>query len=181
MKEPLYRRELQVPREVTVTVDGMRVVVEGPRGRLERDFGHAQGIVIRREDSKVIVETFNANRRRKALVGTVAAHIRNMIIGVTRGYRYKLKIIFTHFPISVEVKGNQLLIKNFLGEKGVRKATILDGVKVSIEGTDIIVEGIDVERVGQTAANIEHATKIKDLDRRVFADGIYIYERGLAE
>lgn len=180
-KEPYYRSEVEVPDGVDVVISGMGVLVRGPKGELKRDFGHARGIFIKLDGQKVIVEAYDVNRRKKALVGTVAAHIRNMIIGVTKGYRYKLKVVFSHFPISVEVKGNQVLIKNFLGEKFPRKATILEGVNVRVIDKDIIVEGIDIEKVGQTAANIELATKVKELDRRVFMDGIYIYERGVAE
>jgi large subunit ribosomal protein L6 len=181
LKDPYYVAEVEVPQEVRVTVNGLRVTVEGPKGKLERDFSHAKGVSIRQNENKVVVEAFNADRRKKALVGTIAAHIRNMIIGVTKGYRYKLKIVFSHFPISVEVKGNQVIIKNFLGEKAPRRANILEGVSVKVVDRDIIVEGIDIEKVGQTAANIELATKIGEFDRRVFMDGIYIYERGVAE
>jgi large subunit ribosomal protein L6 len=181
LKEPYYVAEVEVPQEVRVTVNGLRVTVEGPKGKLERDFSHAKGVSIRQNENKVVVEAFNADRRKKALVGTIAAHIRNMITGVTKGYRYKLKFVFSHFPISVEVKGNQVIIKNFLGEKAPRRANILEGVSVKVVDRDIIVEGIDIEKVGQTAANIELATKIGEFDRRVFMDGIYIYERGVAE
>lgn len=181
MKTPYYFVEVDIPKEVRVSLDGSKVIVEGPKGKLERDFSHARGISIRLIDNKIIVEAFNADRRRKALVGTISAHIRNMFIGVTKGYRYKLKVVFSHFPISVEVKGNQVLIKNFIGEKAPRKAKILEGVSVKVVDRDIIVEGIDVEKVGQTAANIEQATKIGEFDRRVFMDGIYIYERGVIE
>ncbi|RLG86388.1 MAG: 50S ribosomal protein L6 [Thermoprotei archaeon] len=174
--------EVEIPEGVEVRLEGYRVVVKGPKGELERDFSFVKGrgIYIRIDDGKVVVESYFANRRRKALVGTVASHIENMIIGVTKGWRYKLKIITTHFPVSVKVQGDKVYIENFLGEKAPRVAKILPGVKVTVKGRDVIVEGIDVEAVGQTAANIELATKVKDKDRRVFVDGIYIYEKGEA-
>ena len=177
---------VEVPEGVTVTVDGMKVRVSGPKGTLERDFSHARGInvkLIKTEEGKdaVLVETFFANRKKKALVRTIAAHINNMIIGVTKGWRYKMKIIFSHFPISVNVKGDVVEIANFIGEKAPRKAKVLPGVKVQVKGRDLIIEGIDLEKVSQTAANIEQATKIKDFDRRVFSDGIYIYEKEVIE
>jgi len=100
-----------------------------------------------------------------------------MITGVTRGYRYRLKIVFSHFPVSVKVEGDKVIIENFLGEKAPRIAKIVGDVKVRVEKDDVIVEGIDIEAVGQTAANIELATKISDFDRRVFVDGIYIYKK----
>ena len=177
--------EVRIPEGVEVSVDGMKVTVKGPKGELSRDFSHARGVLIRldedEEGKKVVVEAYFANRRLKALVGTIASHISNMITGVTKGYRYKLKIVFSHFPISVKVEGDKVLIENFLGEKAPRVAKIMPGVTVKVQKDDVIVEGIDIEAVGQTAANIELATKVQDKDRRVFIDGIYIYEKGVAE
>jgi len=176
--------EVEIPDNVNVEISGYTVKVTGPKGELVRDFSHARGVLIRREDNRVIVEAYFANRRVKALVGTIAAHIRNMVRGVTKGYRYRLKIIYSHFPISVIVDESKrtIRIKNFLGEKADRIAKIVgDDVKVRVEGEDVIVEGIDIEHVGQTAANIELTTKVKDKDRRVFSDGIYIYDWGEEE
>ncbi len=180
-KAVLVREVVEIPEGVNVEIEGMKVRVSGPKGTLERDFSHAKGIILRKEDNKVVIEAFFADRRKKALVGTIAGHIDNMIKGVTKGWRYKLKIITTHFPVTVRVSGNEVIIENFLGEKAPRRAKIVGNVKVTVKGKDVIVEGIDIEAVGQTAANIELATKVKDKDRRVFVDGIYIYERGLAE
>jgi large subunit ribosomal protein L6 len=65
-------------------------------------------------------------------------------------------------------------VTNYFGERVPRRAQILDGVQVKIENkTDIIVSGSDKELVGQTAANIERCTTVKNRDRRVFQDGIY--------
>jgi len=100
-----------------------------------------------------------------------------MITGVTKGFTYKLKIVFSHFPISVKVQGDKILIENFTGEKTPRIAKIVGTAKVTVKGDDVIVQGINIEDVGQTAANIEQATKIKKKDPRIFLDGIYIYER----
>lgn len=174
---------IKIPPEVSVEVNGFQIKIRGPRGEIVKDFSHARGIYIATRNSEIIIEAYKADKKLKALVGTIAAHIENMITGVTKGYRYKLKIIYSHFPINVIVdeKNKVVRIKNFLGEKADRVAKIHGDVKVRVEGNDIIVEGIDVEEVGLTAASIERATKIKDLDRRIFADGIYIYERGVME
>jgi len=174
---------IPIPDGVTVEVSGLQVRVRGPKGEITRDFSHARGVVIRIEEGRVVVEAYRADRKLKALVGTIAAHIKNMITGVTKGYRYKLKIIYSHFPVTVVVdeKNKVVRIKNFLGEKADRVAKIHGNVKVRVEGQDVVVEGIDIEEVGLTAASIERATRIKDLDRRVFMDGIYLYERGVAE
>lgn len=173
-----YSRTVEIPEGIKVSVEGKRVSVSGPKGTIERDFSHAIGVSISIVENKVMVEAEFANRRKKALVGTIASHIQNMIDGVRNGFTYKLKIVFSHFPISVEVKGDKVLIRNFLGEKSPRVAKILPGVTVKATKEDITVEGIDIEAVGQTAANIEAATKISEFDRRVFMDGIYIYEKG---
>ncbi len=172
--------EVPIPSGVTVEVNNGVVKVRGPKGFLERDFSYAKGVLIGIKDGRITVEAYFADRRLKALTGTVAAHIRNMVEGVTEGYRYRLKIIATHFPITVRVdEGRRLVvIKNFLGEKSDRVAKIVGDARVRIEGDDIVVEGVDLEAVSQTAANIELATKVVDRDRRAFADGIYIYDKG---
>ncbi|MEZ0393969.1 MAG: 50S ribosomal protein L6 [Desulfurococcaceae archaeon] len=174
--------EVEVPEGVEVKVEGPRVTMKGPKGVVTRDFSHMRGVDLRFDEAnrKFVVEAFIANRRARALVGSAVAHLKNMIVGVTKGYRYKLKIIFSHFPVTVVVDKEKGLvrIRNFLGEKAERVAKIVgEQTTVRVEGEDVIVEGPDIEEVGQTAANIEMATKIKDKDRRVFSDGIYIYEK----
>ncbi len=182
-KDIHVEKTVEIPEGVEVEVHGNKVVVRGPKGELEREFKLPKGVMLKKDNNKVVVEAYFANARKRAMVGTVAAHIKNMIIGVTKGYRYKLKIIYSHFPINLKVEGDKLIISNFLGERAPRIAKILPGVKVTIDkkNNDIIIEGIDIEKVGQTAANIELATKVKDKDRRKFMDGIYIYVKGVAE
>ncbi len=169
-------RVVEIPDGVQVSVEGKVVRVKGPLGELKRDFSHAP-VEIRLDGNKVVVEAFWPRKRERAMVGTVAAHIRNMITGVTKGFTYKMKIVFTHFPIQVSVEGDKVVIKNFLGERAPRVAKIMPGVRVEVQKEDVIVKGIDIEAVGQTAANIEQATKVKGKDTRVFLDGIYIYEK----
>ena len=100
-----------------------------------------------------------------------------MITGVTKGYPYKLKIVFSHFPITVKVQDKSVMIENFTGERRPRRVKIIGDVKVKIEPDDIIVEGTNLEDVSQTAANIEQSTRVRRKDPRVFLDGIYVYER----
>ncbi len=178
VKDVIVRKEIEIPEGVTVNVEGRVITVRGPKGEVRRDFSFARNVRIYLRDNKVIVESFFARRKQRALTFSIAAHIRNMIKGVTEGYRYKLKIIYSHFPISVKVQGDKVIIENFLGERAPRIAKIVGNAKVRVEKRDIIVEGVDIEEVGQTAANIEQATKIRGFDRRVFVDGIYIYEKG---
>jgi large subunit ribosomal protein L6 len=116
-------------------------------------------------------------KKEESLVGTINSHIKNMITGVTKGFTYKVKIVFSHFPISAKLKDKTVLIENFTGERSPRKAKIMGNVQVKILSEDIIVQGMDLEEVSHTAANIEQATKVKRKDPRIFLDGLYVYEK----
>ncbi|MFA5363623.1 MAG: 50S ribosomal protein L6 [Candidatus Bathyarchaeia archaeon] len=166
---------VEIPDNVQGMLEGRVVTLKGEKGQLVRDFSHAP-ILMSLEGKTITVKANWPRKREIALVGTVCSHIRNMIKGVTTGFTYKLKIVFSHFPLTVELKGNTLTIKNFTGERSPRTIKILSDVKVTIKGEDIIVQGIDLEHVSQTAATIQNATKIKRKDPRVFLDGIYVFE-----
>src|SRR5438132_1237593 len=132
-------------------------------------------IVVQGKQAKVRCEY--PRRREGALVGTFAAHLRNMIVGVTEGYAYEMKIVYSHFPVKATVKGPEFIIENFLGEKFPRKTRIVGETKVEVKGDQVLLSGPDVEAVGQTAANIELATRIRGFDPRIFQDGIYITKK----
>lgn len=170
------KEEVEIPEGVTVEITNSTVKVKGPKGELEREFSYP-GVKIFIEDGKVVIYKDFPRRKDIAIARTFKAHIANMIRGVTEGFTYKLKIVYSHFPMTVKVKGDKVYIENFLGEKAPRIAQILPGVTVKVQGQELIVEGIDKEKVGQTAANIEQATRITGRDRRVFQDGIYIIEK----
>src|SRR5437667_2110516 len=168
-------RTVSIPDQVSVQVEGRTVKVKGPLGSLQEDLSHLP-VSINVNGNKVRFETTWPRKREIGMLGTAAAHIRNMIRGVTKGYRYNLRTVYAHFPVTVKVdeKAKVLKVENFTGEKTPRSAQILDGVKVAVKGDDITVEGIDIKAVSQTAANIQNSTKIKKKDLRVFLDGIYI-------
>ena len=167
---------VEIPEGVEISVDGRAVTVKGEKGTLARDFSHAP-LSIESDGDKVTIQTNWPRKREAALVGTLKSHIQNMITGVTKGFTYKLKIVFSHFPISVTVREKRVAIENFTGERSSRTARIMDHAKVTVKDEDVIVQGIDIEDVSQTAANIQRATKVKNKDPRVFLDGIYVYER----
>ncbi len=173
-------KKIEIPEGVEVKVEGFKIAVKGPKGELERDFTSPlfrDYIEIKVEEGNVVVRSSVDRRKIKAMTGTITAHIRNMIKGVTQGYVYKLKAVYVHFPMTVEVKGDEVIIKNFLGEKTPRKAKIVGNVSVKVQGQEIIVEGVDKDAVGQTAANIEQAVRVTQLDRRIFQDGIYLVSK----
>ena len=176
MRLPEISKTINVPESVRITLEGRKVTVEGEKGTLARDFSFAP-ISIETNGKTVRVWAEWPRKKEAALVGTIHSHIKNMISGVQKGFTYKLKIVFSHFPISVKVQGRTLFIENFTGERRERKVKLIGDVKVKIQSEDILVEGVNLEDVSQTAANIEQATKVKSKDPRVFLDGIYVFER----
>jgi large subunit ribosomal protein L6 len=176
MRLPEISKNIQVPDGVEVAIEGRKVTVKGAKGALTRDFSYVP-ISIEGNGKTVRVWAEWPRKKEAALVGTIYSHIQNMITGVEKGFSYKLKIVFSHFPISVKVQGKIVVIENFTGERRARKIKTSGDVKVKVQSEDIVVEGINLEDVSQTAANIEQATKVKKKDPRVFLDGIYVYER----
>lgn len=173
----LSKEEIKVPKGVSVDLQNGTISVKGQRGELNKELKHPN-IKIEKINDSIFISAKTKRRRDKALVGTYSAHLRNMIRGVSQGFEYKMKIVFAHFPIKASMRGNEFIVENFLGEKTPRKITLDKDVKVIISGENVILQGIDIEKVGQTAANIEKLTKIKDRDLRVFQDGIYIVSKG---
>jgi large subunit ribosomal protein L6 len=176
MRQPEISRTIQVPDGVTVSLEGRKLTVKGAKGTLQRDFSHIP-VSISAEGNTVRVWAEWPRKKEAALVGTINSHIQNLIIGVQKGFTYKIKIVFSHFPISVKVQGKTVLIENFTGERRARKTNIIGDVKVKIEAEDILVQGLNLEDVSQTAANIEQGTKVRRKDPRVFLDGLYVFER----
>ncbi|VUT23512.1 MAG: 50S ribosomal protein L6 [Candidatus Methanolliviera sp. GoM_oil] len=171
------RRELNIPGDVEITIDKDVIEVKGPKGTLKERLFYI-GVEIFKEDNKVIVSTQKSKKEHRSIIGTFASHINNMIVGITSGFEYKLKVVYAHFPIQLELKDDKLVINNFLGEKKPRVANILGDAKVKIDKDTITVTGTAKEEVGQTAANMEQGTKIRRRDPRVFQDGIYLISRG---
>ena len=177
-KKATIKEEIKIPDGVQVTIEGKTVHVKGQKGSIEKVLFHPK-IQLAVSGNIVSITCSQSPRRKdKALIGTFKAHVRNMIKGVSQGYECNMKTVFSHFPIKTSVEGNHLVIQNFLGERFARRAEILENVKVDIKGENITLTAMDKEKVGQTAANIERATKVKNRDIRVFQDGIYIIKRG---
>jgi large subunit ribosomal protein L6 len=172
----LHIDEIEIPDKVQVTIDGDTVSVKGPLGEHKRKLSSPY-LDITKDGSTVIIVNNTGRARHRALLGTYGAHIRNMMHGVSEGFECTMKIVYAHFPIKAAVKGDVFVIENFLGEKAPRKANIIGKTKVTVKGDQVTVSGSNLEEVGQTAANIERATKIKGFDPRIFQDGIYITEK----
>ena len=176
MLKQKVERKLEIPSGIEVEVEGDTVKVSGSSGELEKGFNF-KGIEISKVEDSIVIRSESARKSQRAAVGTVEAHIRNMFEGVTEGFTSKLKVFYSHFPISVNLRGEKVVIENFIGEERPRTAKIVGDSKVDVQGEEILVSGPSKEDVGQTAANIEQVSQVSNRDPRVFQDGIYIVER----
>ncbi len=175
MKKELYQK-IEIPEGIEAEINEATLKVSGPKGENEKKF-NINTLEFKKEDNKIIIGNKKATKKEKKLMNTIASHIKNMIKGVQEKFEYQLKICFSHFPITVEIKDKEAIIKNFLGEKIPRKTKIPKGVEVEIDKDIIKVESISKELAGQVAANFEIATKIRKRDKRVFQDGIFIINK----
>lgn len=177
MVSPETHEVIHVPQGVNVTITGSTLKVKGKNGELAREFA-SPSIQVRKEGDAIVVHADLPRKKTRALAGTWASHIRNMVKGAQENYEYKMKICYSHFPIKTKITGDRFIIENFLGERTPRKARIMGATKVKVSGDEIVLTGPNVENVSQTAANIEQATTVRGFDRRVFQDGIYITSKG---
>ncbi len=167
---------IKIPEGVSLEVSGSKFVARGPKGTIEKSFDSGVAVV-EIANGEVAVKALPGLKERRSVsasVNSVAAHIKNALHGVSHGFEKKLTVIYAHFPITIEAKGSEVLVKNFLGEKSPRRASVVPGVQVKVEKQEITVSGVDREAVGQTAANIIQSARITRRDRRVFQDGIYL-------
>lgn len=167
---------VEIPEGIEARVEGSVVYIRGRNGELSREI-RKEYVNVAKDGNMIVFTPAIDKKDATALLGTYAAHVRNMIKGVTEGFEYRLKVVYAHFPVKIEVREGRVTISNFLGERNPRVAKICEGVKVEVSKEEMTVTGMDREKVGQTAANIERATKIKRKDRRVFQDGAYLVRR----
>ena len=172
MRKEIFQ-EIEIPEGIEVKLDGEKLIVKGPEGENKREF-NLRGIEFSLKDNKITLGNKKATKMDKKMINTTTAHIKNMIKGVQEKFEYKLKAVFSHFPITIEIQGNKAIIKNFLGEKVPRECGLPEGAEVKVDKNEIIITSIDKEAAGQAAANLERVTKIRNKDKRVFQDGIYM-------
>lgn len=168
---------LEIPDGISVSLEDRIISVKGKLGTIKKDFTKLPAILTI-ENNIVKIEPYGTRRKDFAISKTAQSIINNMIKGVQNGYKYRMKIVFAHFPITVKIKDGKVHVENFFGERKARISNIVgDSTKVAIEGDDIVITGPHLEHVSQTAANIELSTRVKNKDQRVFLDGVYVYSR----
>ncbi|HIH88249.1 TPA: 50S ribosomal protein L6 [Candidatus Bathyarchaeota archaeon] len=176
MSVQIVENSIEIPENIQLALEGRKITVQGPKGKIVKDFTHTKLNMVK-EGNTLKLSIENPRRTEAALVGTISAHVKNMIKGVSQGWVYKMKIVFVHFPTAVKVVGKQVHIENFVGERKARIADILGDTKVTIKQEDVILEGIDIDDVSQTAANIQTRARVHKKDLRKFLDGIYVYSK----
>jgi len=168
--------EVELPEGVSAKFKDGQVTVTGPLGKVSQDFSKIP-VDLEIKGSIVKLLTHGARRKNRSIINTAKSLITNAVHGVTKGYQYKLKVIYAHFPVTVKVQGKRVVVENFYGERSPRVAEIIGDTKAEVQGEDVILNGVSLQDVGQTAANLEQATTVKRKDQRVFLDGVYVYER----
>jgi len=165
--------EINIPNDVKVAIDNDIITINGKCGEnKKRLFG--KNVKIELRNDKIAVFSKKSSQREKKIIGSFKAHIKNLIKSAREGSTYSLKICSGHFPMNVSIEKDNLVIKNFLGEKIPRRLKLRKGVDVKIDGDTITVTSCDKENAGQTAASIEQLTRRTNYDHRVFQDGIWI-------
>merc|ERR1712037_462910 len=175
-----------VPDEVDVTVKSRVVTVKGHRGTLTKAFKHLAVDISMPDKKTVRVEKWFGKKKQLAAVRTVCSHITNLINGVTKGYKYKMRAVYAHFHINCAITegGTLIEVRNFLGEKFIRKVRMHPGVTVEnskSQKDELIVQGNSIEAVSQSAALIQQSTTVKNKDIRKFLDGRYVSEKTTVE
>jgi large subunit ribosomal protein L6 len=176
MVEKEIVQTLTVPEGITAELKDIHTLsLSNSKGALTRKF-KSHRLKISVKGNKITLEGTPANKQTSALLMAIVSHIKNMIEGIMFGYKYHLKIVYSHFPMTVKVEGNEVVIRNFIGEKYPRRAKIVGETKVEIKGEDVTISGKDKENTSQTVSNIELTTKVKGKDIRRYTDGIYFVE-----
>jgi len=188
MRDVLQTEELEIPDGVSVTVKARVICVTGPRGTLTKNVQHVNmDIKLNKgKKNKVMLAVWQGGRKHVACLRTIKSLINNMITGVTKGFLYKMRTVYAHFPINciIQDNGQAVEIRNFLGEKIVRHVNMLEGVTIAeskAQKDELILTGNDIDMVSQSAASIHGSCRVRKKDIRKFLDGIYVSEKGALE
>lgn len=169
--------EIEIPSGINAILENEFIILKNGSNEIKRKLN--QVIDAKIEGNKIIISTKKSTKRERKMFGTAKAHIRNMIKGLNENFKYKLQTASVHFPMTLthDKTTNELVVKNFLGEKKDRRIKLIEGVNVKLNKETIELDSADIEKAGQAAANIENGTKVRKRDRRIFQDGIFIIEK----
>ena len=143
------KKPVDLPQGVSATIGADIVTVKGAKGTLTLSI--KSGIKVVQKDKHLEVEADSSAEGLNAIAGSTRAHLANMVTGVTKGYEKKLELVGVGYRAAVQAKSLTLT----LGYSHLINYAIPEGVTIETPSqTEIIVKGIDIQRVGQTAAEI---------------------------
>ncbi len=171
-----FEKKVAVPQGISMHVQANLVKFSHGGKDVHKKFS-AGAIDLSEDGGTVKITAKNSKKKIFATANAIASQIVNLFTGLQKEFEYKLEVVYSHFPMNIVVKEGFVEISNISGAKMPKKAKIIGLAKVAVKGKDITVTSANKEYAGQTAANIESATKIKGKDRRVFQDGIYIVSK----
>merc|ERR1712203_93822 len=193
MRQMLKEDWVEIPAGVTATVSARKVTIKSKRGEVTKNFSHvACELKKMKQDSKKRSGTFIRIRiwfggyKQSCAVTTFKSHISNMIIGVTEGFRYKMRLVHAHFPIQALISKDkkQIEIKNFLGGKKGHLINLQPGCTV-FKSTDtqheIVFDGTDIGALSLSCSQVSQVCKVGRKDERKFLDGIFVSEKTLTD
>jgi large subunit ribosomal protein L6 len=167
---------IPIPESVKVSEKHRILSVEGPLGKTRKNFKRIP-VDLQVNDKNIILKSLGTRKKDYAIFKTAESLINSLINGVQKGYTFKMKIVYAHFPVTVKVKDGHIHVENFQGERAARVSRIFGDAKVVPKGDDVIITGPVLTDVSQTAAALQQNTKVKNKDSRVFLDGIYLFEK----
>ncbi len=180
MKHYLVERTVEIPDNTEANMKPIRggfvVTIKGPKGTVEKTFSRLN-VDFKLEDNKFVIQSHFGKKREASMVGTIAGHLNNMIKGVNELYTYKVQVITSHFPATVEVQKNEVLIKNLYGRRDPIRIPLDPSVNVNIKSDLVTITGINKETVSQTAARLAESSRLRgrrSKDPTVFQDGLYV-------
>ncbi|BFI73221.1 50S ribosomal protein L6 [Nanoarchaeota archaeon] len=176
MRPPIVMEEIDIPNNVNIEINGNIIKIKGPKGEKERKINN-KDIYVEKVNNKLALKVYFPSKKLLKDFYTIISHIKNDINGVVNGYRYKLKGVSIHFPLKIKLQGNKIVIENYMGGRDIKEIEIPKGVKANVNESEIILEGYDIEVLGNLAGLIENSVKPKEKDLRKFQDGIYIVEK----
>jgi large subunit ribosomal protein L6 len=177
MKTDKITEELEIPAGISVKVEKDDIVIKKNNEEIKRKI-HSL-IKIKIAENKLIISSEKNQKKEKKTIGTFVAHVKNIFQGLDTPFKYRLQAASVHFPMTLtqDHGTNEIIVKNFLGEKKERRIKIIPGVNVKIIKDIIELESSNIENAGQSASNIEKGTRVRNRDRRIFQDGIFIIEK----
>ena len=174
-------KEIELPDGISGSLNDNFLLIKGPNGEVK--YKQPRSILIKIatmsqiENKKIIFESKSSTKYDKKTIGSLIAHVKNMIKGSLQKHTYILKICSGHFPMNVSASNNKFIVKNFLGEKVSRTLQLKQGADVKVEGDLIYVTSVSKETAGQVSADIEQLTRRPGYDTRIFQDGIYLINK----